>query len=319
MNRWWRLACALAPLRWLRSVLALVRGVRLHPGAVLISAAGRAVLGRGAVIGPDVCIDLGVRGRIQLGERSWLAAGTYIETSSRVQIGEDSTLQRRCSVNGEVRIGRGCILAPDVFISSGTHPFRVAPHLPIREQERRLAAGTLSAGAVLDRPVWVQDDCWLGVHAVVCPGVTIGRGSVVGANAVVVHDVPPYSVVAGTPARVIGRRLDWRPPARQCYERDEDAIYVLDGRSVPGGVALYAGGELVLAVPETATRVTLRGRCDASLALEVGEDRITLAAGDCAIEAVASTQCAPAGSRCVMLRRLDDSAGVLTIVGLDAQ
>lgn len=319
MNRWQRLVCTFAPVRWLRSALALARGVRLHPGAVLISAAGRAVLGRGAVIGSGVRIDLGAHGRLHLGQRSWLAAGTCIETGSRIQIGEGSTLQRRCSVNGEVRIGRGCILAPDVFISSGTHPFRVAPHLPIREQERRLAAGTLSAASPLDRPVWVQDDCWIGVHAVVCPGVTIGRGSVVGANAVVVHDVPPYSVVAGAPARLIGRRLDWAPPARQRYEREEDAAYVLDGRLVPGGVALDAAADVVIAVPPHAERVTLLGRADAPVELTVGGARLVLEAGDCTIQAAASTQHAPANSRCVVLRRLDDSAAVLTIFGLDAQ
>jgi galactoside O-acetyltransferase len=52
-------------------------------------------------------------------------------------------------------------------------------------------------------PVEVDDDVWLGAGAVVLPGVHIGRGAVVGAGAVVTRDVPPFSIVAGVPARVV--------------------------------------------------------------------------------------------------------------------
>ena len=115
------------------------------------------------------------------------------------------------SIMGSTRLGRSCILAPNVFVSSGTHPFRSFPELPIRRQEA-LVTQDPALAALLDRPVWIQDDCWLGANVVVCPGVVIGRGSVIGANAVVLQDVPPYSVVAGVPAQVVGKRLDWIPP-----------------------------------------------------------------------------------------------------------
>lgn len=52
-------------------------------------------------------------------------------------------------------------------------------------------------------PIAIGDDAWLGAQVVILPGVTIGEGAVVGAGAVVVEDVPPYTVVAGVPARVI--------------------------------------------------------------------------------------------------------------------
>lgn len=84
--------------------------------------------------------------------------------------------------------------------------------------------------AALDSPVWVQDDCWLGANTVICPGVTIGKGSIVGANAVVTKDVPPYSVVAGVPARVVGTRLDWCPPLCIDPSREEDHPYLLDAQ-----------------------------------------------------------------------------------------
>jgi acetyltransferase-like isoleucine patch superfamily enzyme len=56
-------------------------------------------------------------------------------------------------------------------------------------------------------PVVIEDGAWLGENVVVCPGVTIGRGAVVGANSVVLHDVPARSVAVGAPARV-RRHLD---------------------------------------------------------------------------------------------------------------
>src|SRR5206468_5387442 len=112
-----------------------------------------------------------------------------------VEIGARTTVQRGCTIIGSTRIGAECLFAPGVFVSSETHAFREIPHLPIREQERRLAR----EGVALGRPVWIQDDCWIGIHAVIAPGVTVGKGSIVGANSVVTQDVPPYTIVAGLP------------------------------------------------------------------------------------------------------------------------
>jgi maltose O-acetyltransferase len=54
--------------------------------------------------------------------------------------------------------------------------------------------------------VVIEDHAWLGTRAMVLPGVTVGRGAVVAAGAVVTKDVPPYTIVGGVPARVIGQR-----------------------------------------------------------------------------------------------------------------
>lgn len=223
-----RVLASLAPVRWWRALRALLGGARVHPQAVLIGPAARLQLGRGCKLGPRVKLDTGGAGHIQIGDRAWIAADVEMQTETAVVIGAGTTVQRRCTINGSTRLGAGCILAPGVFVSSGTHPFRVVPHLPIREQERQLLAQPKAATSA-DRPVWVQDDCWLGAHVVVCPGVTIGKGSVIGANSVVTRDVAPYSVVAGSPARRIGTRLDWRPPSRLAPDRDEDAPYLLAG------------------------------------------------------------------------------------------
>jgi acetyltransferase-like isoleucine patch superfamily enzyme len=56
---------------------------------------------------------------------------------------------------------------------------------------------------VSTKPVVISDDVWIGANATITPGVTIGRHSVVAAGSVVTHDVPPYTIVAGVPARII--------------------------------------------------------------------------------------------------------------------
>jgi len=56
-------------------------------------------------------------------------------------------------------------------------------------------------------PVLIGDDVWIGIGAIILQGIRIGRGSIIGAGAVVTRDIPPYSIAMGTPARVTGSRL----------------------------------------------------------------------------------------------------------------
>lgn len=218
--------------RWSRSVFMGVLGVRLHPSAILIGALSRFRLGRGTKIGARSILDIERSGELFLAESVWLSTDVEVQTSTKIQIGSGTTIQRRCSVNGTVRIGDWCIFAPNVFVSSGTHPFREFPALTIREQERLISTSASGVQKSFDNPVWIQTDSWLGANVVVCPGVTIGRGSVVGANSVVTRDVMPYSIVAGCPARLIGKRLEWLPPACIDATIEEHAIFVLDGMRV---------------------------------------------------------------------------------------
>ncbi len=300
-----RLAWQLWPWRWARALMALLRGVRVHPSVVLLGHSAHCTLGRGSVLGAGVQIDLGASGRLVLGERVWLAAGTEIETTTTVSIGAGTTVQRRGSINGSVRIGRGCILAPNVFVSSGSHPFRHRPHLPIREQERLLAAqpGGLEA---LDRPVWIQDDCWLGVNVVVCPGVTVGKGSVVGANAVVTRDVAPYSVVGGAPAKRLSQRLEWQPAASLSADRPQDWVYALSGCPV------MLAGRAALAVTSTeplsavlaagVSRVQVDCAVTRPVTVESGAHRIDLQAGTASFELTLDPAAPAFGGTLVELR-----------------
>jgi acetyltransferase-like isoleucine patch superfamily enzyme len=95
--------------------------------------------------------------------------------------------------HGGLQIGSDVLIAAHVTIIPANHRFDKAD-VPIRKQgETRLG-------------ITIGDDVWIGTGARILDGVTVGHGSVVAAGAVVAHDVPPYSVVAGVPARLIKRR-----------------------------------------------------------------------------------------------------------------
>lgn len=88
----------------------------------------------------------------------------------------------------EVRIGYSCFFGPGVHVYTATHP---------------LDAALRSSGAEMGKPVRIGDRVWIGGRAVILPGVSVGDEAVIGAGSVVTRDVPPRTLVAGNPARVV--------------------------------------------------------------------------------------------------------------------
>lgn len=107
-----------------------------------------------------------------------------------VNIGDYSHLT---CING-ITIGDNVRMGRKIFITDNAHGASERALLDTRPNIRPLA----SKG-----PVVIEENVWIGEMACIMPGVTIGRGAIIGANAVVTHDVPPYTLVAGNPARVI--------------------------------------------------------------------------------------------------------------------
>ncbi|KAI5778302.1 hypothetical protein EDC01DRAFT_622896 [Geopyxis carbonaria] len=112
--------------------------------------------------------------------------GYNIRLGKNVYIEFGCTILDSCSVTIKDRT----ILSPNVSIYSATHPI-----------DPRKRNG--SRGPEMAKPVMIEEDCWLGGNVTVLGGIVIGKGSVVGAGSVVTRDVPPFTVVAGNPARVI--------------------------------------------------------------------------------------------------------------------
>ncbi len=113
---------------------------------------------------------------------------------SRVEIGDRSGLGVNCSVIGPVTIGKHVNMGPDVIIYTRNHAHS---RTDITMQEQ---------GFECYKPVTIGDDVWIGGRVIILPGVSIGNGSIIGAGAVVTKDVPPYSITAGNPARVVRNR-----------------------------------------------------------------------------------------------------------------
>lgn len=118
---------------------------------------------------------------------------------------------------GLVRIGKWCSIEESVrILVGGEHPTGRASQYPLRLALQ--LPGALEDGIPSSNgPVVIGNDVWLGLESLVMSGVTIGDGAVVGARSVVTHDVAPYSVVAGVPARHIRWRFD--EPQRQALQR----------------------------------------------------------------------------------------------------
>lgn len=114
--------------------------------------------------------------------------------SSSVSIGDDSGIGYRARILGEVFIGNDVMMGPDVLIMTRNHRFD-STKIPMRIQ-----------GFSEERPVTIEDDVWIGDSCIILPGVTIGRGSIVGAGSVVTKNVEPFSIVGGNPAKLIRYR-----------------------------------------------------------------------------------------------------------------
>ena len=114
--------------------------------------------------------------------------------SKRVSIGDYSGVGEQSLVQGNVTIGNHVMMGPQVYIYTQNHSF-ARTDIYMDEQ-----------GFSPEKPVKIEDDVWIGARATILPGVTVGKGSIIGAAAVVTKDVPPYAVVGGNPARVVKMR-----------------------------------------------------------------------------------------------------------------
>jgi len=181
------------------------------------SCQGRLFVGRRALIlspghihcGRDVKFEenseiqgLSVHG-LHFGDRVTVGRGASIRPSSYYggDLGQGMTVGAGSSIgaynwigaSGQISIGRDVMLGPYVVIIPENHNFDEL-EVSIREQ------------GVSQAPVVIEDDCWIGTRATILAGVTVGKGSIVAAGAVVIRDVEPGSVVGGVPARLIRKR-----------------------------------------------------------------------------------------------------------------
>lgn len=207
------------------TILALFGWIPTIFGSTLRAITYRLILGK---IGKSCLIEKNVRiaipSRIFLGARVFIGEYSYIDPKSnrtKIMLGNDVYVSRFCRISsggseeyvgevileesihigqncyldgtGKLKIGKDSVLGPNVVILTANHGFR-DPKIPIRLQ------------GIIPKPTIIEEDVWLGANVTVLEGVTIGKGSVIGAASLVTKNIPPYSIAVGIPAEVIGQR-----------------------------------------------------------------------------------------------------------------
>jgi acetyltransferase-like isoleucine patch superfamily enzyme len=138
----------------------------------------RLEIGRDVLFEPDVWLTAPAPARITIGQGTFLNIGVMVAAAGLVEIGEH------------------CMFANGCFVTDADHRFD-DPERPVPWQ------GFTSKG-----PTRIEDNVWCGANVVITGGVTVGERSVIGANSVVTHDIPAFSVAAGAPAKVL-RKIEY--------------------------------------------------------------------------------------------------------------
>ncbi len=124
------------------------------------------------------------------GKGLWLQPPFYCDYGKNIELGDQVYFNFNCVILdvARVTIGSSVMFGPNVQIYTAAHP------IDWRKRDE---------GQEYGRPITIGDHVWIGGGVILCPGVSIGAKSVIGAGSVVTRDVPPSVVTAGNPARVI--------------------------------------------------------------------------------------------------------------------
>jgi acetyltransferase-like isoleucine patch superfamily enzyme len=136
-------------------------------------------------------------GTIRIGRWVWIGRNNALRChEGELTVGDHTIFGSDNTVNcyGSIYIGPECLFADDVYIVDFDHNYW-DPVISIRSQ------------GIYTDPIRLEGDLWVGTKATILRGVTVGRGAVIGAMSLINRDVPPYAVVGGIPAKVLG----WRP------------------------------------------------------------------------------------------------------------
>ena len=133
------------------------------------------------------------------------------EQAEFLGFGEGASIYQQTYVYGDVRVGEGSWVGPNVLLDGSGGPLRIGSHCSVstgvQVYTHDSIAWALTGGRAQYRraPVTIGDNCYIGPMSVITKGVTIGDGTLVGALTVVVEDAPAGSIVRGNPGRIVGR------------------------------------------------------------------------------------------------------------------
>lgn len=148
-----------------------------------------------------------------LQEGAIVAIPSMIEIGSNVNIGPNAVL---FAIYKKIKIGNNVLVAPHCTMVSGDHGIHKIG-VPIINNHLKEPNE--------DAEIIIDDDVWIGANVTILKGVTIGRGCVVAAGAVVVKSAPPYSIIGGVPAKIIGERFSIEEIIKH-----EESLYPIEKR-----------------------------------------------------------------------------------------
>lgn len=129
---------------------------------------------------------------IRVGHVVAIYPGVYFLNPQKLIIGDFVSIHQMCYLEciGGLTIGSQVSISHNVSLITHEHDYMQA-NMPIRDS------------SLILRPIFIEDDVWIGAGVRVLAGVTLGKGSVIGAGAVVTRSIPPYSIAVGVPAKVV--------------------------------------------------------------------------------------------------------------------
>ena len=143
----------------------------------------------------------------KIGRCLFIDHGMGVVFGETTEIGDNCTIYHGVTLGGTGKdhgkrhptIGNNVLIAPNVQIYTATHPIDLNERLtPVETDE-----GIEYIRHTYALPVTIEDGCWIGGGVIILPGITIGKGSVIGAGSVVTKNIPPDSLAAGNPCKVI--------------------------------------------------------------------------------------------------------------------
>lgn len=131
---------------------------------------------------------------LKTGRNINIEKNVFFGSGKEISLGDYSGIGLNARIQGPLTIGSYVMMGPDVLIYTKNHEFN------------RLDIPMMEQGNTQPKEVIIEDDVWIGARAIILPGVTIGKGAIIAAGAVVTKDVEPYAIVGGNPAKQIKSR-----------------------------------------------------------------------------------------------------------------
>ena len=130
---------------------------------------------------------------LKTNKENFFEPNVYIGSGVNVKIGQHSHINENVFIQG-AKIGSFVMIAPGVCILTQGHEFK------------RIDIPMINQGETKELIPIIEEDVWIGRNVIIMPGVKIGKGSIIGAGAVVTKDIQPFSIVGGVPAKLIKKR-----------------------------------------------------------------------------------------------------------------